>query len=223
MSLESFSKSAPPPAREEKRAKSWIKGFRAAEKSLKLRHRFKLDQRTTMELGMDFPLVNNEHLSAADSRPWASLLWQLDYTGGEDQGAIELTPEVVTLNKDWTARVKSFEVPVTTKIGLTHTGDPHVDVKVHKLAVVLPLAALLLFLRRPINLTRSEVGTIALDVPVTSSRGATFGHTLFPKAELSARLSRGEDTPLQLEWQSVSALLRLVRNDTAAEIKAAET
>lgn len=64
----------------------------------------------------DFPFEGKAGFSAASSKPWAALLWQLDEAGGLNKGAIELTPEVLTLNNDWTLRVRDFEVPLTTKV-----------------------------------------------------------------------------------------------------------
>lgn len=53
--------------------------------------------------------------------------------------------------------------------------------------------------------------------------GATFDHTLYPNAEVSARLVRGDDTPLELEFQSLSALLRLARDATPAKVAGASS
>lgn len=77
--------------------------------------------------------------------------------------------------------ISDFDIPVTAKVGLTHDGKPHIDLKIHKLALVLPLALGLLAAGKSLSISRNEVGLLSLSVPITDSRGVSHEHSLGTK------------------------------------------
>lgn len=178
--------------------------------ALKLRHSFKVDSRTRMELGLDLDVVDERGLQKTlhSAAPWAAVLYQID-AGDASKGSLEMTPEWFTYNRKMTLGREGawWEVPLDTKVGFTYNGKPHAEVGVGNLPVALALAAGLLASGRTIHLKRKEVGGLALHFPITAG-GTTHQHSLQERVEVDATLQR-QGNRLQFNLSQLNGVLRL--------------
>lgn len=85
-------------------------------------------------------------------------------------------------------------------------GQPHFEVGLHNPTVALGLLAAMLYLEKPVQIKRKEVGGFSVAVPMTFKSGKEVPHTLQQKIGMDATVSR-KGRSLKIDFQELNAIL----------------
>ncbi|KAI3436530.1 hypothetical protein D9Q98_005947 [Chlorella vulgaris] len=187
----------------------WVSSKNCAH-FLKLRHSAKISPHTRLELGLDLEVKDGagHRQMLHNSAPWAAFLHQFDALDA-GRGAIEMNPLWVSYNRLYHVGRPGawWEVPLATKLGVTFTGKPYVNVGIENPRVALLLGALLLATGKTVSTAQKEIGGLAVHFPITLGN-AKRDYSLQERLEVDATL-RGHRRGLQLDFHQLNGLLRL--------------
>ncbi|GAB4823691.1 hypothetical protein N2152v2_010737 [Parachlorella kessleri] len=128
---------------------------------------------------------------------------------------LELNNDYFALNKSFEVRMIGVRIGVDAQVGITPRGKPHLSFGIQNLSLVLLGAAVMLYLKKPIHVSRKETGGFSLGLPITGFKGQTFA--LQERAQLDLTLQRTQ-RGLAVNFHELSPVLRLYHDKPATPV-----